>query len=121
MSVSINPGAEPVEDATEANAIQSIEQFLIALQLQGGLEQLEYDRRSDLDRDGRYGFCLFFAEDSWYRPSVNVLMPGCDPDLTQAGIPWRSPRLYVNGGRWLWGYALDIADGRLRGGEDDES
>lgn len=39
---------------------------------------------------------------------VEIEMPGCDPDITQAGTPWVSPRMYVDGSSWLWQFALNV-------------
>jgi hypothetical protein len=33
-------------------------------------------------------------------------MPGCELEKVRTSKPWYSPRLYVDGSSWLWGFAI---------------
>jgi hypothetical protein len=102
----INSGTEAVPNATEANAIEAAQRFVRELGI-AGLSMHRNPKRdnvSDGIGGGRYAFILSLGD-----KSVNVEMPGCDPDVTERSKPFMSPRLYVNGSSWLWGFALDIA------------
>ena len=101
MFIAINPGTGPIEDSTEANARAAIDLF--AADLAGkGTPATGITRDPAGDSDGYYRFTLEVGG-----RHVPVDMPGCDPDLTRAGEPWESPRLFVDGSSWLWEYALD--------------
>lgn len=109
MTIFINPGSGPVEDATYENAVTAIEQFCIDLAAAHGtpgedVEWVALDRQGD--GDGRFPFSVSVP---WRSAALLVDMPGCDPELTQRGEPWVSPRLYVNGSSWLWGFAVDVS------------
>lgn len=106
----INPGTEPVESASLENATAAIQQFASEL----GIDGLVILRDPEQDHDGRFGFVL------WRRfklAGCEITMPGCDPDVTMKSQPWESPRLYVDGSSWLWGFAIGIAHGHLTGEE----
>lgn len=107
-----NPGTEPVEDASEEQAIANATAFFDTLKdgltkQFGGRKVLADEMRllrvPQIDGDGRYGFLI-------YRRTMchEILMPGCPLEQVSAGRPFYSPRLYVDGSSWLWGYGLSI-------------
>jgi hypothetical protein len=96
----INPGTGPVDDATVDNAVASIKTFVADCGFNGG----RIVRKPERDSDGRFGFDICIGD-----RHVEVDMPGCDPEVVRESRPFFSPRLYVNGSSWLWGYAVDSA------------
>lgn len=120
MKVIINPGTEPIDGASPEHAEANIKQFIHELMHDGGFEDLTYTRRRDMDKKGGwFAYNVSYVFDGWFRPSVMVHVPGFDPETTQKGEPWVSPRLYVDGSSWLWGLALGMADDKLRENTDD--
>lgn len=104
MKIVINPGTEPIVKTTEDNAIKLAE--YIAKDLKLDITNWQRNPKAD-DNQGRYGFIFKGAGGK-----VDVDIPGIDPDITRKSMPFESPRLYVNGSSWLYGYALDfIYDG----------
>lgn len=65
------------------------------------LEEVKYQRNKKKDGRGFYGFKLLTT-----RNSVEVEIPGVESDRFIEGRPWYSPRCYVDGSSWLYGYAL---------------
>jgi hypothetical protein len=122
MVICINPGSGPVADATEAHAVANIAQFCadcadqaIHDELAGhypgdrayrATSPLTWERRPDLDADGRFGFL--------------VRGEGIESEVEMPGLPleqvrylkregqniWHFPRLYVDGGSWVWCFGL---------------
>lgn len=107
----INPGTGPVDGATLENAVAAMEMFAAAVGVP------DHERVPERDRDGRFGFRMVWTPTGFGRPPRECLvdMPGCDPMLTSAGTPWKSPRMYVDGSSWLWGFGVGIARGKLLG------
>lgn len=101
MQFVMNPGTEPVEGATLENAERAMAQLMIDI----GRDGATYERDPEQDGRGRFGFLVTHEDRRW-----TVEMPGCDPDITLRGQPWVSPRLYVNGSSWLYGFALNRFD-----------
>jgi hypothetical protein len=103
MFVAINPGTGSHEEHSEQNAIEVAEYIVKDLELEEG----SWRRNPDADdKRGYYGF-IFKKE-----REIDVDIPGIDPCVVTAGIPWESPRLYVDGSSWLYGYARGfILDG----------
>ena len=97
-----NPGTEASADATLSNAQEVASRILADI----GADSVEY--LADRDRDGWFGF-TFKAGDK----SVEVDIPGDDPDTVCEGRPWVSRRLYVDGSSWLYCFAVSIAAERL--------
>lgn len=105
IGVVINPGTEPLDDSKEEYADQNIAQLVKDL----GLEGVTYQRDAPKDYgEGRFAYQLSFE-----KKNVEVQMPGwplervrfldkADQDV------FDFPRLYVDGGSWLWQYAIDI-------------
>lgn len=104
MNIIINPGTEKQEKHKEKNAIKVAE--FIAEDLNLTEENWERNASRD-DEDGWYGF--------WFKGAggkISVDIPGINPKIVRLGEPWKSPRLYVDGSSWLYGYALGfIRDG----------
>lgn len=115
MSLIINPGTGPVENATEQNAWIAMNRFRADVEhemdCRGDLHDLHQYRLPMFDRDGRFGFVL---GNSYGERAVLIRMPGCDKNVTREGRPWRSPRLYLDGSSWLWQYAVRLAAEALR-------
>ncbi len=109
--VVINPGTEPVEDADERAALESVAEFVRQL----GLDGTEVERICKADYgEGRFGFRVNRGGHS-----CEIQMPGLPPAALQLG-PWRSPRLYVDGSSWLWEFALRQARAALTTEAGDE-
>lgn len=103
MSLIINPGAGAVPEATEENARTALDMFVGDLREQGHVVTASPVYRA-LD-DGRWEFSIVVDG------TAHVIdMPGCAPELTRRGEPWVSPRLYVDGSSWLWGFALSVLE-----------
>lgn len=97
----INPGTEAIPQTTFENAYESAK----ALMHDCGFSRedgYKISRDAKRDSNGWYGFIV--TKDGKHPLDVDI--PGCDPERTQKGEPWVSPRLYVDGSSWLWGYAL---------------
>lgn len=94
----INPGTEPIKNTSEDNAIANMEALTKAV---GGDEFVRVFMWDD--NEGRYGFQIWKND-----LSVDIDMPGVDPELMQKSKPWESPRMYVNGSSWLWDFAAKI-------------
>lgn len=103
MTVAINPGSGPVPNATSVQATANMKVF--AEEVGAG----SFDGPFGTDGDGRWKFKLW-ANNRF----VDVEMPGISiekvryVDRVSQNI-WEFPRLYVNGGSWVWLYAIDIA------------
>lgn len=114
-TIYLNPGTEPVADATLTHATLNV----IRLLEDADLEKAESTRAPDSDaEDGRYGFL--------------VTLDGEECAIEVPGIPleavryiggrqniWDFPRLYVDGTSWVWKYAVPALRRGLLG-EDDE-
>jgi len=96
----IKPGTEPQIKHNEANAIKVAE--YIAEDLKLDITQWKRNPKDD-SGDGWYGFIFKGAGGK-----VRVNIPGIDPDVVRKSKPFESPHLYVNGSRWLYGYALNF-------------
>ena len=118
VTVAINPGTGPVGGATLAEAEANVRAFVADLDLPGVVVM----RDPEEDRQGRFGFWLTLGARR------------CDLDMP--GLPlarvryvraagqniWDFPRLYVDGGSWVWCYGTDIARAALtRAPGQDES
>lgn len=103
----INPGTERQENHSEENAVRVAQQ----IQLDLGINDSDWVRAKKLDDDsqGWYGF-IFKSGNDW----MEVCIPGVDPKKVCKGVPFESPRLYVDGASWLYGIAIDI----LKEGKD---
>src|SRR5574343_1510630 len=95
----INPGTEEQKNTTEENAIKVAENICEDLEI--GKEH--FRRNIKNDNNGFYGFIFEGAGGK-----VEVDIPGIDPEVVCLGEPWKSPRLYVAGSSWLYGYALGL-------------
>lgn len=103
MNIIINPGTESLTTHSEKNAI------IIAQTICKDLEipEKHFKRNPERDNDGYYGF-VFMGKGG----KIDVDIPGINPETVIKGKPFESPRLYVDGSSWLYGYALDfIYDG----------
>jgi len=100
----INPGTEKQTKHNEKNAIEVAKQIAKDLKL----TSKNWHRNCLRDRkDGWYGF-VFKGKGG----EIDVDIPGVDPKRVCKGEPFYSPRLYVDGSSWLYGYALNfIFDG----------
>jgi hypothetical protein len=99
MTIIINPGTEPQAAHCVENAIKTAEHICSHL----GIEPSHFSRDASADDgDGWYGF-RFTGKGG----TAQVKIPGIGPETVIKGEPWVSPRLYVNGSSWLYGFALD--------------
>lgn len=105
----INPGTEKQLNTSVDNAYEVVRHIIKDLDLTGGIVK----RRKEGDDDrGWYAFTFYKGD----RKS-EVDIPGIDPEIVVKGQPFVSPRLYVNGSSWLYGYALGFINRDLTGEE----
>lgn len=102
--ISINPGTEPDPRATLANA----EIVAAAICRDLGLPETTPVRMLGEGADGWFRFNFILG-----KRSVEVDIPGDDPETICKGQPWVSRRLYVDGASWLYGYALNAISRHL--------
>jgi len=106
MRVIINPGAGPVPNATEVNAAKNIKHFLADV---GGIPSVHWIRIPNRDYGGgRYAF-LLWKDNQCHE----VQMPGLPLERvrfmnSKEQNIWDFPRLYVDGGSWVWCFAIDL-------------
>ena len=91
----INPGSDPVENASEAEAAANMVAFAEAVG-----EDLEPVRAPELDVGGRFG---------WRLGPVEVLMPGVPLVAVRDDARPTAPCLKVNGSWWWWADAVGQA------------
>lgn len=103
MPLILNPGTEARPAATLDNARVVAERIKAALNLSDPIS-----RQPEADRDGWFRF-IFTAGPN----TVEVDIPGDDPESVIMGIPFRSRRLYVAGLSWLYGLALGMIEEHL--------
>lgn len=99
----INPGTEDVQEAIIENAEINLRQLIE----DSGQNGISYKRIPGEDGGGRFAFELSSDNHDF---TITVDMPGCDLEVVRASKPFYSPRLYVNGSSWLWGFALTFID-----------
>ena len=115
----INPGTGPCPGATEANAATNIVQLIVDAGLNPN--EIFVTRYPDQDDEGRFYFVL-----SYNGRESEIDMPGWPLEKVrylgqEDQNIWDFPRLYVNGGSWVWRSAVNFVRGDLTGeNEEDE-
>lgn len=118
MSIIINPGSGPVDEADEGSARANMQTLADDLREQG-CEVGEVTLRQD-EGDGRWSFDI-----NVNGTAREVAMPGLpieqvrwvdDPDQNI----WHFPRLYVDGSSWVWLFALGVLAEPEDPDEDDQ-
>lgn len=109
----INPGTGPISGASSEEAESNIVKFMTEV----GADRYSGPLNED---EGRFEFEL--AKDAY---TVLIEMPGLPLDeVRYTGEDdqniWDFPRLYVDGGSWIWYIGVDIAKRILNGQEDDD-
>jgi hypothetical protein len=104
--VIINPGAGPVDGATEENAINNIKHFVTDCDKL----DLSWVRVPGLDYgEGRYAFLVWRGQ-----RCHEIQMPGLPLERVRYTSDeqniWDFPRLYVDGSSWVWKFAV-LSDG----------
>lgn len=100
MTLVINPGTHADPSATVENAIE------VATRLTEDVGAATPDRDASADYDGWFRFIYRNGD-----KTVEVDIPGDDPDVVCEGRPFKSRRLYVDGSSWLYGFAVSrLAD-----------
>lgn len=89
----INPGSGPVENASEAEAVESMRVFAAEV----GIDPV---RAPELDIDGRFG---------WRFGDVEVLMPGVPVVAVRDDMRASAPCIRVGGSWWWWRDAVGQA------------
>lgn len=102
MMFIINPGTEAREDTSEQNALVVAKHIASEFKKDFPDLQLRRDTTSD-DEDGWYGFKLVSGG-----TTVDIAVPGDNPEEVMQSTPFTSRRLYVDGSSWLFGYAMGI-------------
>lgn len=106
----VNPGTEAQSNHSADNATKTAEAILQDLEI----KDVRFARCAHRDSaDGWYGFDFIGPAGK-----VDVDIPGIAPDVVTLGRPFKSPRLYVDGSSWLYGYALSAIERKI--GEGDE-
>lgn len=106
MSITINPGSGPVEGATLEQAKANMDAFCADLK-KAGLHPTGLTRNEAADGQGRYGYVVAMGD----ARKVEVEMPGTPLDQVRyVDAPgqdiWDFPRLYIDGGSWIWMFAV---------------
>lgn len=115
----VNPGTGPCPGATEANAATNVVQLIVDAGLDP--DEVGVERHPEGDDEGRFSFLLTLGG---YQSEVD--MPGWPLEQVRwldhdSGNIWNFPRLYVDGGSWVWKFATGFVGADLRGEyEDDE-
>lgn len=111
MNIIVNPGSGPVPEATEQHAAGNMAVFADDLRTAGhGVDT--FTRHADADYgDGRYAYTLTMDDGR----SIEIQMPGLPVDrvrfMSEDGQNiWDFPRLYVDGGSWIWQFALSSCE-----------
>jgi hypothetical protein len=106
MTLIINPGTETQTGTTEENAIKVAGYICEDLSIS---PEDRWSRSPERDGKGWYGFKF-----KWAGGAVDVDIPGTDADVVREGRPFKSPRLYVDGSSWLYGYALGFIFDKIK-------
>lgn len=105
----INPGTDPVPDASIDHADTNIAGLVLQLQRRGvGVDTLTRDEGADVG--GRFGYRLALADGQ----AVSVSMPGV-PLAELQGMGATVPCLYVEGNAWWWRDAVGQITGIAAG------
>lgn len=127
----INPGTEPIMDASVEHAKDNMAAFAdeVMERLQAsGLKKDRYigfHRQANKDYgEGRFAFHLVAISGGAgeHVAVVEIQMPGWPlANVRYVGgedqNAWAFPRLYVDGSSWLWKFAVNMAVNRFAGGE----
>lgn len=111
----INPGSEPVENATEEHAAANMVEFVAEFQERGGHLAGDPIRTTDLDEGGRFGWLLPLVGGG----ASEILMPGVELTRLRDDLTAQAPCVRVNGLMWWWrdavGSAVPLEPGRWTG------
>lgn len=103
-NIIVNPGSGAVANANETDAIENIKHYIVDCCLEG----VEWARLPKEDEDGRFSFLLYKLYPGYRCHTID--MPGLPLDQVRyIGPPqdiWRYPRLYIDGGSWIWKFRL---------------
>lgn len=105
MKVIINPGTGPVTNASEEHATENIKHFLTDI----GIPNVSWVRTPNKDYgESRYAFLIWKD-----RQCHEVQMPGLPLERVrfmenEGQNVWDFPRLYVDGGSWIWCIAIGL-------------
>lgn len=99
----MNPGAEKCKLGTWDQAYENIKRFIEECEI-----PMHIVRSDFTPNDGRYSFVLDADEFSY---NTIIEMPGLPLEQVrymdeEGQNPFEFPRLYVDGGSWLWKFAL---------------
>jgi len=106
MNIIINPGTETQTKHSEENAVEIAKTISKDLKLPTD----SWKRTPEKDDSGRGWYSFTFKNK--HNQTIEVDIPGIDHDTVVKGEPWVSPRLYVDGNSWLYGYALGFIERR---------
>lgn len=104
MNIAINPGSGKVENGTWEQAYINMKKFIEDCEVSMHLVRTEFEP----DEDGRY---LFVIDADEFDYETEIEMPGLSLENVrfvgeEGQNIWNFPRLYVDGGSWIWKYAL---------------
>ncbi|HEY9751296.1 MAG TPA: hypothetical protein V6C63_21610 [Allocoleopsis sp.] len=103
----------PIPDSTEEQAIANIQELIRHTALHHNNVEAKFERLAADDEAGWFGFKLM-AGDRY----CHVLMPGItigDAECYPLAQHVKDFRVYVDGGSWLWPFAVKIAREALLG------
>jgi hypothetical protein len=116
VSSMINPGTQPIAQASEDLAAAALQELLAAVRARiadlGEVPILtrvaaiagDPVRDPAADRDGRYGWDLPYSDGR----VVRLLIPGVPLPQIRDDITAEAPCVYINGGAWWWPAAIGI-------------
>lgn len=102
----VNTGTNPLENTNEGLANKNIEQLIEDV----GLDGVTAKRNKDRDfGKGRFAYVLTYELN---KRNIEVQMPGLSLERVrytqESQCACEFPRLYVNGGSWLWKFAVNL-------------
>jgi len=117
----VNHGSEPISEASLCLAEVAVDRFAQQAAQVHGMRLRGRCRLPEADRHGRFGFVLTFAWAAGQEIDHEIAMPGVSLDLVEYRAQdrtscWDFYRLYLNGGSWLWEFAINLCGGPVRRG-----
>ncbi len=115
MTIIINPGSGPVDEATLEFAQAAMDEFALDVKRARGMDVTWSTPKGQKGARGRWPFYLHLGTDWEPAETYHVGMPGLPVAkvrfMGENGQDiWDFPRLYVNGSSWVWLYAIGVCE-----------